>query len=440
MNRLPFLLLAALAASCGKGRAAPVASRPVPQGGVVVEAGQKLQAIVDAAQDGAVLTLADGAHRGPVVVDRGITLQGKVTACIEGGGSGSTVTLRGKASKLLGCTIRGSGDRLDTQDSAVHVEGEAIVVEGVRIEGALFGVLVHKSNAVVIRDNLILGNGAEAMGLRGDGIRLWETRGSEVSGNFVRDHRDVVVWYSPNNRVTGNHVERCRYGTHYMFSHDNVVEDNVYLDDVVGIFVMYSHDLAIRRNLLARASGSAGIGLGVKESGNLRVEDNWFVQDTTGIYLDTSPLDPQHHDWFRGNVIRLCDTALHLHAKTPRNDFRDNLFADNGAVIAVGGEGDALSCVFEGNYYDVYQGYDLDGDGFGDVPFELRRLSSQMESRYPDLALLHGAPVMAAVDMMSQLVPLFAPRTLMRDSRPRLDEPSPVFVPAPILEAERHAR
>jgi nitrous oxidase accessory protein len=282
---------------------------------------------------------------------------------------------------------------------------------------------------VQVLHNHIVGSADPAMGLRGDGIRLWETTDSEVAGNVVEDSRDMVVWYSSRNRVADNTIRRCRYGTHFMFSHENTVVGNRYIDDVVGVFVMYSHDLNISRNIMARAGGAAGMGLGIKESGNITVEDNWLVADATGIHLDHAPMAPDHEIRFARNVVRLCETAVAFHASTVRTAFVDNDFCDNGAVVKVGGEGDALGCDFHGNHYDTYRGYDLDGDGIGDLPFEFSRLSTQLEARYPDLALMHGAPAMQLVDMVGEVMPLFAPRRLLHDPAPRMHAVPPRFAP-----------
>jgi nitrous oxidase accessory protein len=271
------------------------------------------------------------------------------------------------------------------------------------------------------------------MGLRGDGIRLWETSDSEVRDNTVTDSRDMVVWYSSRNHLSGNRVTRCRYGTHFMYSHENVVEDSRLVENEVGIFVMYSHDIVMRRNLLAKSGGAAGIGIGLKESGNLTIEDNWLLANTTGIYIDTAPLDPEHHNRYLRNVVRFSESAISLHANVKRTEFVDNRFGDNGTVVKVGGQGDAMTCDFTGNFYDTYQGYDFDGDGRGDVPFEFRRLSTQLEGRYPELALLHGAPAMAMVDIVGEVMPLFAPRPLLQDTSPRLHPLAMAWTP----EAER---
>jgi nitrous oxidase accessory protein len=208
-----------------------------------------------------------------------------------------------------------------------------------------------------------------------------------------------------------------------MYSHDNVIEGNRYVDDVVGIFAMYSRNLAVRRNVIARSAGAAGVGLGLKESGGLRVEGNWFVANTTGVYLDTSPLDPADGNVFRDNVFRFSDAAVVFHGVARGNDFAANSFRDNGTAVRVEGRGDALAARWEGNHYDDYAGYDLDGDGVGDLPYELRSLTSTLESRRPALAFFRGTAAMALVELVGRALPLFQPTTLMVDPAPRMRAP-----------------
>lgn len=413
--------LCLLLAACAERDVAslrPPAVEP-PAGGRTIAVGDDLQAAIDAAAPGDVLRLAPGEHRGPLVIRAAITLWGPADAVVRGG-EGSTVRVVADSARLLGFTIAGSGQRFDLMDGGVHLQGKDLELAGVTVRDALFGVLAERCVRAHVHHVTVQGTGLPAMGLRGDGIRLWETSDSRVHDNRVVDSRDVVVWYSSRNHLARNEVTRSRYGTHFMYSHDNVVEDSRYVDDEVGVFVMYSHDITIRHNLLARAGGAAGIGIGLKEAGNLVVEDNWLLADTTGIYVDASPLDPAHGNVYRRNVVRFTEAAISLHSGLRRSEFVDNQFADNGVVLKVGGQGDALACTFRGNFYDAYQGYDLDGDGAGDVPFEFRKLSTQLEGRYPELALLHGAPAMAMVDVVGEAMPLFTPRQLLRDEAPRL--------------------
>lgn len=394
---------------------------PRPRNCHPVAAGTSLQAAIDATTPGDALCLERGTYVGAVTIPGPRILWGPRDAVILSDGVGTTVHVTGANTHLLGFTVDGSGGRYDLSDAAVNVEASDVEVSGLRIVRAVYGVLVQHSERVLVRENEITGINEQALGLRGDGIRLWETRNSRVERNTVEHSRDVVVWYSPDNRIVGNVVRHGRYGTHFMYSSGNLVEGNVYLEDVVGLFIMYSHGITVRRNLVAEASGGGGMGLGLKDSGNITVAGNVFVHDTVGAYIDGSPATDGEVDRFEGNLFRLGQTGVIFHASQHGNQFLRNSFRDVGTSVAVEGGGDAMETRWEGNDFDDYQGYDLDGDGFGDVPYELRSLSDELTSQASALELLHGSPAMALVDLASHIAPLFEPRIILIDRHPRMD-------------------
>jgi nitrous oxidase accessory protein len=422
--------LAAWLVGCGPPPLAPAEppsagpAVPPPAGCRVVRVAEPLQARIDAARPREVLCLEPGRYPGPVRLGRELTLWGPPEAVIRSSGEGTTVRLEEDGAALLGLTVDGSGGRFDLLDAAVRVEADDARVEGVRIRNAVFGLLVEKSNRIVLRRNEIAGDPDAPLGLRGDGIRLWETRDSLIEENRLSHSRDVVIWYSPGNRLVGNRVEHGRYGTHFMYSHANSVLGNRYVGNVVGIFVMYSRDLEIRDNVIADSAGAAGVGLGAKESGNLRVTDNRFVHNTVGAYLDTSPLYEDHWNHFERNTFRLGEVGVVFHGSQRRNDFVRNRFLDNGVQVRVEGRGHALGVDWSENEFDDYAGYDLDGDGYGDVPYELRSLSEQLTTRYPTLAFFRGSPVLTLVEVIGRVVPIFQPRTILVDPRPRAGAPA----------------
>ncbi len=265
--------------------------------------GVVLQPVLDALPDGAALCLPPGRYPGDLHVGRGLTVWGTPESVIVSTKVGSTIHVQGPGVRLLGFTVDGSGGRFDTVDAAVRVSGEDVTIEGLVVEHATFGILVEKARRVTVRGNDVVGDPRLAFGLRGDGIRLWETYDSIVDHNRLVDSRDMVVWYSRNNLVEHNLVVRGRYGTHFMYSHDNRVVRNRYVDDVVGVFVMYSRGLTLDGNVLAGSGGAAGMGIGLKESGNIRVVGNALLRDTVGIYIDTSPLNDADHNHFERNVV-----------------------------------------------------------------------------------------------------------------------------------------
>jgi nitrous oxidase accessory protein len=385
-----------------------------------VAPGAALQPLLDSGAPGTAWCLEPGGYAGPVRVPAGATLWGPRDAVIRSSGAGTTVRLDGAGAALLGLTVDGSGGRFDLLDAAVHVHGDGARVEGVHVRNALFGILVEQVRGVLLRDDEVEGDPGKPLGLRGDGIRLWETRDSRVEGNRIRHSRDLVVWYSPGNRFRSNVVEDGRYGTHFMYSHRNVLEDNVYRGNVVAIFAMYSRELVLRHNVLAESGGAAGVGLGCKESGGLRVTDNAFVGNTIGLYLDTCPLYEDESNRFEDNLFQFADAAVVLHGSEQRNTFAGNAFESNDTPLRIEGRSRGGGVTWIGNHFDDYAGYDLDGDGFGDVPYELRSLEGDLTRRDPGLAFFRGSLAMGMVEAVGRMIPLFQPRLLLVDPRPRM--------------------
>jgi nitrous oxidase accessory protein len=393
-----------------------------------VAAGSDLPDEIASAAPGTRLCLAAGDHQGPIQIPPGVTLSGPREARIVAGRDGTTVRLAEDGAALEGVTVDGSGARFDLLDAAVLVTGDDTRVENVRIVSALFGIRAEQANRVVLRGNEVVGRPEQVLGLRGDGIRLWEVRDSTVAENRLTDSRDLVVWYSPGNRFMGNRVERGRYGTHFMYSHDNHVEGNVYASNVVGIFVMYSRRLVLEGNRLEHAAGAAGIGVGLKESGDVTLRENQLLGNTVGLYIDTSPLDQTEHNHFERNRIRFHDRAIVFHGTVDRNRFAGNSLEENRIQVALEGRGDARAADWRGNHWDDYSGYDLDRDGTGDVAYELRSLANEWIARIPALAFFRGSVAMAAVEWLGKALPLFQPTTLLVDPAPRMKSPTDLAV------------
>ena len=423
---------AMLAASCGDGQAAAAArttpAPPRPARCEVVAAGADLAAAVASAEEGGALCLAPGEHAGPVRLDRRIELWGPRSAVVRAASSGSVVVVTAPGARVAGFTIDGTGGRFDDLDAAVHVTADDVAVEGIAVVHAVYGILVERSRRVSVRGNHVRGDAATAMGLRGDTIRLWETHDSVVEHNLVEDGRDIVIWYSRNNRLADNRVERGRYGAHLMYSHDNVVEDNRITSGVVGVFVMYSRGVTLRRNLVVDAGGAAGMAIGLKDSGNLVVENNVLARDTVGIFIDQSPGQVGDTLAIQGNVIRQCDAAMGFHTTPQSTRITGNDFADNVETVRGGAGVEPSHAFWHQNYFDEYVGYDLDGDGTGDLPHLARSASEELIARHPELAFFRGATVLGIVDAASKLLPIWTPRTLLVDDAPRMSARDPVEV------------
>lgn len=384
-----------------------------------------LQAQVDALPVSASACLRPGIYAGPLLIHHPVTLWGSRSAVIRTNGFGDTIDARSDQVRLLGFSVDGSGHRGDHNDAAVHLQGHHMEVRGLTIRHALFGIVVDLSDGVAITSNDIGGVPNLDFGLRGDAIRLWETHHAVISQNDVHDERDILVWYSGQVQVKHNRVVRGRYGTHFMFATDSEVEGNLYRDEIVGLFAMYSHQIGIRHNLFAGADTVNGMGIGTKESGNLNIAGNRFVTDTVGLYLDNTPLRYNESLQVNGNQFALCRNAVRFLSSPARTHFQDNAFQSNQTQVEVRGGDNALSSDWLRNYFDDYQGYDLNHDGTGDLPYRIESYSGALISEHPQIAFFRRTPALALVDTLGHLFPLFPPAVLLEDPSPRMRAPAP---------------
>jgi nitrous oxidase accessory protein len=293
----------------------------------------------------------------------------------------------------------------------------------VRIEETLFGVVLHECRRCAIERVSVQGWGDDAE-LRGDGIKLWESNDSVVRGARVDRSRDVVVWYTRRAVLEDNVVTGGRYGTHFMYAHDCVVRRSRFERDVVGVFVMYSMRLRVEANVLAGARGAAGVGLGFKDSDAVQATRNWIVANTTGIYLDNTPRTPAETVEIGDNLLALNDLGLRLHSPESGLVVRGNDLHQNAAVVEADGGGDALSADVRNNRFSDYEGYDLDGDGKGDVAYEVKALSSELADARPAVKLFSGTAAMGIVDAVARGVPVLSAKTLLVDAAPLADRPN----------------
>ncbi|WP_457671448.1 right-handed parallel beta-helix repeat-containing protein, partial [Thiolapillus sp.] len=151
-----------------------------------------LQLYVEITPEGGTLKPPPGEYSGPVVIRKRITLDGEGQVKIDGGGSGSILTIEADGAVVRGLHLHNSGASHDAADAGILVKANDALVENNIIEDSLFGI--HLSNA---HGNRILGNHISSkknrdISLRGDGIRLWYSHENLIQDNVIRHSRDMV--------------------------------------------------------------------------------------------------------------------------------------------------------------------------------------------------------------------------------------------------------
>lgn len=110
----------------------------------------------------------------------------------------------------------------------------------------------------------------------------------------------------------------------------------------------------------------------------------------------------------RRNLISANDVAIQAFGSATQNQFEYNNFVDNlSPILVVGAPGDTRwNGESAGNYWSDYTGYDLDGDGIGDVPHKITNLFAHLEGNYPRLRLYLDSPAALALALAERGFPL----------------------------------
>ncbi|MEQ9617116.1 MAG: nitrous oxide reductase family maturation protein NosD [Phycisphaerales bacterium] len=387
--------------------------------------------LIAGAEPGAVVRPPAGVYEGNLVIRTPVILDGSAGAIFDGLGKGTVIEVLAANVTVRRCVIRASGDNVTGEPAGVRVLAAGAVIEGNTIEDALFGIDLRESPDAVIRGNDVACKDMEP-GRRGDGIRLWWSHGCVVEDNTVRGSRDMVFWYSENLRITRNRVTESRYGLHFMYSHDTILEGNVLEGNSVGVYLMYSNGITLRGNRMRNNRGASGYGIGLKDCDDITISGNALLANRVGVYIDNSPSSIDSTGLFDSNMIAFNEIGLLATPNTHDNVFTRNAFIENEEPAATHGRGRLASNAFDdngvGNYWSDYAGFDLDGDGYGDVAYEPRSLFGAMLAREPNLRLFVHSPAQRAIEFTARALPELRPEPTLIDRGP-LSAPPRIELP-----------
>lgn len=396
--------------------------------------GEPLQPLIERAERGDRLLLPAGRYSGPLVIDRTLTLSGATGAVIDAGGEGHAVVLDAPDIVIEGVTIENWGANLTDMDAGIFIEESAggSVIRDSRLEGPGFGLWFDAVSDVQVLDNVIRGDATVRSQDRGNGVHLFNSRNVRVEGNDIRHTRDgIYIDTSSQCLLRGNHMQALRYGVHYMYAYDNRVEENTTRDTRTGYALMQSKRLTVIGN---RSEGDRNYGILMNNITDSTLRDNRVTRahqrrdaqgkglvsgaDGKAIFVYNS-----QYNRFEANRLAESDIGIHLTAGSEDNELVGNAFVDNRQqVMYVATRAQEWSEAGHGNYWSDYLGWDLDGDGVGDTPYEPNDAMDRLLWRYPVARLLMHSPAVLALRWVQRQFPVFRPQGV-KDSHPLMNEP-----------------
>lgn len=380
---------------------------------LTVEPGASIAATVRSARAGDTVLVQRGEYRERIIIDKPLTLEGVGKPTISGGFVGDVIRVRAPDVTIKGLIVRDSGIDQTFQHAGIYFEpgSHRPTVSDCDIIYNLFGVWVEKTDDARLISNTIVGRLDLQSVARGNGIQIYNSTGAQVLNNHISHTRDgIYVDLSGKSVFRGNRIHHLRYGTHYMNTHDSVWENNeVYLNRA-GLALMEVRRLQVRHNI---AWGNTDHGIMLRTIQDSVIEDNVVAGNGRGFFIYDA-----EYNTVRRNLVMNNQVGVHLSAGSANNRIDSNDFIGNRDQVKFVASRDVEWGKEQGNYWSNYGGWDQDGDGRGDVPYEANDVVDRLIWQYPLLKLLLTSPALHTLRFVARQYPVLRSPSVV-DRRPR---------------------
>ncbi len=381
---------------------------------IVVQPGGKVSSIRSAiaqANAGDTIRVKAGTYReGNILITKPLVLIGEGKPVVDGEHKVEVFTVEAEHVTIEGFQITNSGvSSMKDLAGIGSLLGNYLVVRNNEFIGTFFGVHISNAKHVIVEGNTFRAS-LRADHETGNGIHLWQCANATIRNNTINGHRDGIYFeFVTNSLISGNTSEKNnRYGLHFMFSHDDEYRDNIFRNNGAGVAVMYTKNVTMVNNIFDRNWGPTAYGLLLKDIRDSHIIGNRFDRNTIAIYMEGSSRSEFKKNTFVGN-----GWAVKLQASCDDNTFSENNFTSNTFDLSTNGT--MVLNKIDRNYWDKYQGYDLNKDGVGDVPFRPVNMYAMVVERIPTAVLLWRSFLVFLLDRAEKVFPAVTPENLKDD-------------------------
>jgi nitrous oxidase accessory protein len=370
---------------------------------------------VSLAKDGDSILLKSGVYKeGNIVIGKSITLLGENNTILDGEDKTELITISGKNITIKNILFRNAGYSAMNDFAAIKIiDATNIVIEDNVITKSYFAIHVSNSSYCTIRNNNISGT-PKTEQLTGNGIHLWKSNHALIENNHIQGHRDGIYFeFVTESVIRKNLSERnIRYGLHFMFSHSDHYIQNTFRNNGAGVSVMFSKKVNMEGNHFEENWGPSAYGILLKEISDSYISNNTFLKNTVGIYMEGTSRTQIEKNAFESN-----GWAIKVQASCDDNNFDHNNFNGNSFDIATNGT--MMLNKFFNNYWDKYEGYDINRDGFGDVPYHPVSMYAMVVEQNPTTLILMRSFIVSLLDKAEKAIPSLTPEDLV-DNKPMI--------------------
>ncbi|HEY4936546.1 MAG TPA: nitrous oxide reductase family maturation protein NosD [Puia sp.] len=369
-----------------------------------------LQAI-QAAANGDTVWIESGLYREKnIIINKSITLIGNHYPVLDGEHQYEILSIKASQVTIKGLKLVHSGVSSMDDIAGIKIYNcRDVAIIGNILEDAFFGIYVQAGINCRIENNQINAF-SQIEQQSGNGIHCWKCDSLQVIHNQISGHRDGIYFeFVTNSLIRGNiSTHNLRYGLHFMFSHNDAYISNTFKNNGAGVSVMFTHGVKMYNNSFEDNWGDGSFGLLLKEISDSYVIGNRFINNTSGIYMEGASRIRVEKNVFKSNGWAMKIQASCMDVTVTHNNFISNTFD-------VGTNGTLVLNSFNYNYWDKYEGYDLNKDKIGDIPYRPVSLFSMVVEKNPSTMMLFRSFMTTLLDKTEKILPSLTPENLKDD-------------------------
>lgn len=346
-----------------------------------------------------------------ILINKPLKIIGKNNPVINGEEKGYILIIKSDSVSISGVTFKNVGQSYTKDYAALYIsKSKHFSIENCILENVFFGLLIEKSHQGTIKNNSISSNATDQAS-SGNGIHLWHCSDVLVSGNEVHSLRDGIYleFVTKSKIIKNNSHNNLRYGLHFMFSNNDEYHENTFTNNGSGVAVMFSKFIKMTHNTFEKNWGTASYGLLLKEIYDAEIEKNTFEQNTIAIFTEGST----RVNYLNNSLVR-NGWGIKISGACYTNIFKQNNFMNNAFDLSYNSKLNDNS--FNENYWSDYTGYDLDKNGYGDVPYRPVKLFSYVVNKTPETLVLLRSLFVDIINFSEKVSPVFTPDNLVDNS------------------------
>lgn len=374
-----------------------------------------LQHVLDRARPGDTILIAPGTYKQhDIVVRTPVTIIGENYPVFDGEDKYQLFIIAANRVSISGITVQQTGRSSMVDMAGIRLQNVSrVTVSNCRVINTTYGIYLQNSKNCVITNNEIKSSATDEL-QSGNGVHAWKSDSLLIRANNISGHRDGIYFeFVTGSVITGNNSRNnVRYGLHFMFSHNDTYIRNTFQHNGAGVAVMYSKHVVMVSNIFEEHWGDASYGILLKDISDSRIEFNRFAHNTIGIFMEGS-----NRIRILANAFTANGWAMRVQASCESNTIENNNFRENSFDVATNGT--LMLNTYRNNYWDKYEGYDLNRDGTGDVPYHPVSVYSILSEKIPTSMILYRSFLTNIIDQAEKIMPSIIPDQL-RDDTPKM--------------------